>query len=115
MPTLQYIPPWTVSYSYSVEPSVIRSPSLGGRRGQVKVRDNKIVVASASRVLIGAELPYFEYFIREILKDGSLKYTDVYADHNGLNTGTVRILGGVYNVSTDKRNSTLTCDLEIFS
>ena len=114
MPTLQYMPAWTVEYNYQTTPGVIRTPSLGGYQSQSNIRNLRVVVATAQRVLQGVELMYFEWFIRGVLNDGSLKFTDVYADHNGLQTGTVRIKDGVYNVDTDKRKHTVTCELEIF-
>lgn len=114
MPMLQYIPPWTVEYDYGVTPNVLRSNNLGGFRKQEKVTNRRVVVASAQRVLQGSELMYFEWFIRGICNDGSIKFEDYYADHNGLNTGTVRIKDGVYNIETDKRKHIFTCELEIF-
>jgi hypothetical protein len=93
---------------------VIRSVDLGGFRKQSKVTNRRVGVASAQRVLQGSELMYFEWFIRGICNDGSIKFDDYYADHNGITTGTVRIQGGVYDVTTDKRKHTITCELEIF-
>lgn len=114
MPTLQYIPPWTVEYDYNTNPSVIRTPNLGGFQRQSKVRDKRIIVANAKRILQPSELMYLEWFIRGVCNDGALKFVDVYADHNGLQSGTVRIKDGVYDVSTDKLGATLSCELEIF-
>ncbi len=114
MPTLQYLPPWTIEYRYATDPSVLRTPNLGGFQKQSRVRSNRIVVANAQRILQPSELMYLEWFIRGICKDGALKFDDYYADHNGLQTGTVRIKDGVYDVTTDKRSATLTCELEIF-
>ncbi len=114
MPTLQYMPPWTIDYSYKTDPSVIRTPDLGGYRRQSKVSNKRIITASARRVLQGSELLYFEWFLRGVLSDASLKFEDYYADHTGLNTGTIRIVDGIYEVSTNKRSHVVTCDIEIF-
>lgn len=114
MPQLLYLPAWDVNYSYNTDPNVLRNSNFGGNVTQSKVTSRRIIVASAQRVLRGIELPYFEYFVRTELLDGSKKYTDVYADHNGLVTGTVRILEGRYSVSTNRRTHTVSCELEIF-
>lgn len=115
MPTLEHLPPWTVEYSYEVDPSVLRTPELGGYRRQSKVTNRRVVMATAQRILKGAELPYFEWFVIGVCNSGASKFEDAYADHNGLQVGTVRIVGGSYEVSTDKREHTVTCELEIFS
>lgn len=113
MPTMNSsMPPWLMDYSFSVNPSVERSeerPSVQRRSSH-----RSIVVADVKRMLQGAELPYFEYFVREICNEGTSKFTDVYADGNGLVTGTIRIVGGRYNVSTDTRKHVVTCQIEIF-
>lgn len=114
MATLEHLPPWTVEYSYSTDPAVLRTPSLGGSRRQSKVTGRRVVTASAERVLQGAELPYFEWFVIGVSQSGSLKFEDTYADHNGLQVGTVRIVDGTYTVVTDKRQHTISCELEIF-
>lgn len=114
MPSLLYLPPWDVAYDYSTTPAVERTPDLGGFTRQSRVSLKRVVIANARRVLRGAELPYFEAFVREILNDGSLKFTDTYADHTGLATGIVRIVDGVYSVSTDKITHVVSCQIEIF-
>lgn len=114
MPTLQYLPPWSVDYSYGTDPSVIRTRNSGGYVRQSRVMNKRIVTASATRELNGIELPYFEYFVRTELLDGSKKFTDSYADHNGLVVGTIRILGGEYSVRTNRRGHTVSCEIEIF-
>lgn len=115
MPTLigTGIAPWTVDYQYSVDTSVSRTSQTGFKR-QAARGSRQIVIASATRLLRLAEMPYFEVFIREICLDGSLKFTDYYADYNGLVSGDVRILGGAYSVSSDTRRHIVTCELEIF-
>lgn len=114
MPTLEHLPPWTVSYDYNVSPAVVRMQGTDGRRANRKVSHRRTVIANATRQLKWAELPYFEWFIRGICNEGANKFTDVYADHNGLQTGTIRLLDGAYSVSTDLRRHTVTCQLEIF-
>lgn len=113
MPTMNAsMPAWSVDYSYGFNPAVVRTEA--GISSQRRVSHRSSVVASATRRLLGAELPYFEYFIREICEDGRLKFTDKYADYNGLQTGTIRILNGAYSVSTDTRTHIVTCQIEIF-
>ena len=114
MPTLEHLPNWTIDYSYDTEPAVLRATNLGGAMTQSKITGRRVVVASAERVLHGAELPYFEWFVIGVCQSGSLKFTDTYADHNGLQVGTVRIVDGTYTVVTDKRQHTISCELEIF-
>jgi hypothetical protein len=113
MPTLSYVNPWLVDYSYSVTPSQTRSQTPGFTRQAQRSHRNR-VVADATLLLRGIELPYFEYFVKETLKEGSLKFTGYYADANGLNTGTIRIMDGAYSVDFDGRNGRVSCQLEIF-
>lgn len=112
MPTLNYMPAWGVDYSYDVQPAVIRTET--GYSRQRRISQKRIIVASARRVLRGAELPYFEWFVRNICNDGQLAFADYYADGTGLVAGLVRIMNGAYNVSSDTRNHIITCELEIF-
>ena len=113
MPTLSYVNPWAVDYSYDVAPDVTRTSTPGFTR-QKRATHRYTNKASAKLLLRGIELPYFEYFVRDTLKEGSLKFTGYYADANGLNTGTIRILDGAYSVAFDGRNGIVSCDLEIF-
>lgn len=113
METMSYLPPWSVDYSYDVSPSQRRTEDIGFKR-QAKKSHRSVVVASATRILRLSEIHYFEYFVRGLVNDGNDKFIDVYADANGLVTGTVRILGGQYGVSSDARIHTVSCDLEIF-
>lgn len=112
MPTLNYLPAWGVGYSYDVQGAVMRSDR--GPSRQRRTSQKIVTIASVTRNLRYAELPYFEWFVRGICNDGQLAFTDSYADGAGLSTGLVRILNGAYNVSTDTRNHIITCELEIF-
>lgn len=112
MPTLQYLPAWSVEYQYGVRPNTIRTRS--GKAVQRRMSHKNIVRASASLRLLGAQLPYFEYFVREVCNDGQLAFTGYYADQNGLNSGKIRILDGAYSVQTDYRRHIISCELEIF-
>lgn len=113
MPTLSYVNPWLVEYEYEIAPSQTRTSTPGYTR-QAKRSHRNTMIANASILLRGVELPYFEYFVKEMLKEGSLKFTGYYADAYGLNTGTIRILNGSYNVNFDGRNGVVTCQLEVF-
>ena len=107
------IRPWSIEYKYDVTPNNIRTSARGFRR-QSSGGNRHVMIASATRQLQLIELPYFEYFVREVCKDGSLKFTDVYADYNGLTTGTIRIVDGSYSVQTDTRRHLVTCEIEVF-
>lgn len=112
MPTLNYLPPWQMDYSYEVVPDVLRGSR--GAPSQRAVSNRRIVIADVSRRLLGSELPYFEWFIREICKEGTLAFTDYYADGNDLTTGLIRIVDGAYSVSTNLRRHIVQCQIEIF-
>ena len=112
MPTLQYLPEWSVEYNYSLTNSILRDDNPG-YVDQKRNSHRQEMIASAQRILYGAELPYFEYFIQEICREGSLSFTDYYADGSGVVQGNVRILNGSYSVSTNSRNHIVTCQLEI--
>jgi len=112
IPSLQYLPPWSIQYPYDINPSQTRTAQRGFKR-QASRGHRRTMIAQATRVLRLAELPYFEYFIREVCNDGALKFNDVYADGNGLNTGNIRLTGG-YSVSSDTRRHVVTCEIEVF-
>ena len=113
MEAMNYLPPWAVDYTYNVSPSQRRTEDRGFKR-QAKKSHRNVVIANATRMLRLSEIHYFEYFVRELLNDGNDKFTDDYADANGTVTGTVRIVGGQYSVSSDSRLHIVTCELEIF-
>lgn len=113
MPTLNYINPWLIDYSYNIAPSQTRTTTPGFTR-QAKKSHRHIYRGPASLLLRGAELPYFEYFVKETLKEGSLKFTGYYADQSGTQTGTIRIVNGAYSVAFDGRNGRVSCEIEVF-
>ena len=114
LPVLTNLPAWTVSYRYAVNPSQSRTSNSVGAKIQAKRSNRKSTIASVTRSLRGAELSYFEWFVRSICNDGASKFTDSYQDQNGLSSGLVRIVDGSYSVETDTRNHTISCELEIF-
>lgn len=113
METLQYLPAWIVDWSNSVSPAVAR-PQHRGYTSQRRLSHRRIEVVSATRRLLGSQLPYFEYFVNVVINQGQDKFIDYYADQNGLQTGTIRIKDGSYEVKTDTRTHIVTCELEIF-
>jgi len=111
MSTLSYFDPWLISYNQSVRNPVRRTENIG-KKTQGKNSHREIVTASASRVLIGAQVPYFEYFIREVADGG--KFTDYYADGSGVQQGEIRIIGG-YRISPSNGHFVIDCDIEVFA
>ena len=114
MLTLEHLPAWQATYSYENNCGIIRTNNFRSATKQSNINGRRVRIADVTRVLRGAELPYFESFVRTHNKDGALKYIDTYVDHTGLQVGTVRIVEGTYNVQTDLRNHTITCSLEMF-
>lgn len=114
MPTLSYLPPWTQSYSGNVTPAVRRTPDLGGFKRQGLTSSKKINQLSVTRRLVGSEILYFEWFVRGVLRDGADKFVDRYLTSSGLQSGTIRIIDGIYQVQTDKRRHIVTCEIEVF-
>ena len=114
MPTMQYLNPWLVDYDYELSAAVISNGIQGGIREQRKVNHRVSIVANARRYLQGNQLAYFEHFIREVCTDGSIKFTDAYADYNGVTNGLIRIINGEYFVRTDRVRHTVECQIEIF-
>lgn len=113
MPTMNSsMPPWSVEYDYSIDPGVVRTD--GRASTQRKASHRRVMLGNATRVLQFSQLPYFEYFIRELCNDGADKFTDVYADYNGLVTGSIRLYNGSYSVQTNTRRHIVTCQIEIF-
>ena len=113
MSDLLYLPPWTRDYSYDIEPSVGRTSQRGYKRQSARGH-RQVMKVNVTRYLRGIEMAYFEYFIREICKDGTIKFTDSYADYNGLVTGEVRIIGGYTVATSSLRSFTVSCELEVF-
>lgn len=113
MQTMQYLPPWTVSYKYGVEPSQERAKARGFKT-QTRRSHRQIMTATATRRLVLSELPYFEWFIRGLCNNGQAKFIDSYADYNGLQAGVIRIVEGSYKVDTDLREHIVTCEIEVF-
>lgn len=113
MPTLQHLPPWTISYKYSVSPSQTRTREMGFK-SQSRLSHRHLFTASASRRLLLSQLPYWEWFIRGLCNNGASKFTDYYADGNNLQTATIRLVDGAYSVKTDTRTHIVTCEIEVF-
>lgn len=113
MATLSNLPAWTVNYRYNIAPNTVRT-DVKGPRVQGQKGHRLVFMADVTRRLRRAELPYFEYFVREVLNDGADKYTDSYQDQSGLQTGTVRIVNGAYKVAGDRLNWVVTARIEVF-
>lgn len=113
--TVTDMPPWTINYSNRRNNAVVRTEYRGYRQ-QADYSHRKVDIASVTRRLFGAELPYFESFIRNQCNDGQLAFTDKYKDGNGVQSGTIRIVDGSYTVSTNGKNSNwiVSCEIEIF-
>ena len=114
MAGLELLPPWTAVYAYTVQPDQSRTSIRGGFSKQARRSNRFTRVFNVTRFLKLSELPYFESYVLDDRKDGSLKFTDRYQDSSGLVTGTIRILGGNYSVISDTLNHTVTCQIEVF-
>jgi hypothetical protein len=113
MATLLHLPPWAIDYSMTQENAVTRTKRKGFKR-QSSYSHRKVSVVSVTRRLYGAQLPYFEHFVRTILVDGSLSFTDLYKDGSGVQSGTMRIIDGAYKVTTNGLNHVVSCTIEVF-
>lgn len=118
MPNLTSVsdfPPWSIDYNFSENNAVVRSSERGFKR-QADYSHRKVTIASAVRHLYGAQLPYFESFIRTQCNDGQLAFTDKYKDGGGVTTGTVRLVDGAYVVTPNgsNKNYQVSCSVEIF-
>ena len=114
MATLLYLPAWSVGYSYGVDPSQTRTRVSQGFKRQAKDSHRHMVIADVTRKLQLSELPYFEWFVRGLANSGADKFTDSFIDHDGLQTGLIRIVNGEYSVNTDTRSHLVSCQIEIF-
>lgn len=114
LPALANLPPWSSRYGYKVRPSVVRTANRGGATTQRKRSHRKIMIGDVELRLKGAELPYFEWFVRGICNNGQSKFYGQYVDGDGVKTGIIRIVGGKYSVSTDLVKHTVKCQIEIF-
>lgn len=113
MATLLYLDPWLINYDQATNYNVVRSQAFG-KINQKRNSHRKIDVARASRILVGAQVPYFEWFVRGINNDGQSKFTDYYADSSGVQQGTVRILNGSYTLTPIGGSWRVECELEVF-
>lgn len=114
METLNYLPAWTQSFNYNKLGTVNRE-SYNGKVNQSKRSHRIIKTVSVTRLLIGAQLAYFEGFVKETLNQGRDKYIDSFTDGNAQTTAVVRIQNGSYTVNSDTRNHFVSCTLEVFS
>lgn len=114
LPTMQYLPAWTNAYSYSVEPATVRTQVAGCAKSQRQRSHRRVVIADVNLRLLGAQLPYFEWFVRGICNDGAGKFNGQYIDGGGLQNVVMRIVGGKYDVATNLRVHTVSCQIEIF-
>lgn len=113
MATLLYLPPWSIDYSMTQENAVTRTQHKGFKR-QSSFSHKKVSIVSVTRRLYGAQLPYFEHFIRTLEEDGSLPFTDSYKDGAGVQSGLMRIVNGAYKVDTNGLNHVVSCNIEVF-
>lgn len=113
MPTLQHLPAWKIEYDYTLTNAILRDQNPGYTR-QARKSHRQIMIANAQRFLRGAQLPYWEHFILNVCREGSLKFTDYYADGNGVQQGLIRVVNGRYSVQTDTRNHIVSCQIEVF-
>lgn len=114
MPTLSYLPEWTVNYSYNVSLPIVRTVGPG-KKNQAKKSHRHIYTAPAERILQGAQLPYFEHFVRNVCNEGASKFTDYYRDGNGSQQGDIRIVNGEYTVTfLSSKVYRISCEIEVF-
>jgi len=115
MPTMQYLSPWEQTYSFQVEKDFVGTDT-GYHVQRSDFQENEIVVAELTRRLWRFELGYWEYFIRVLCKEGSLKFTDYFADGQGLRQIEIRLIDGSYDVqSDDSRKFTINCSAEVIN
>lgn len=100
------------TYSANVQLPVIRS-GLSGHVDQRNMSHRQHITFPATLVLHGAQLPIFEYFIRDLCNDGIDYFNGYYLAENGEQIGVMRIVSGAYKVTTDGLVSTVTCNLEL--
>lgn len=113
MSTLQYLDPWLIDYSSTTRYNIVRSQAFG-KTNQSRKSHRKIDVARAQRILVGAQVPYFEWFIRGINNDGQSKFTDYYTDGSGVQQGEVRIRDGSYTLTPIGGSFRVECIIEVF-
>lgn len=112
---LQYLPPWTQSYKIEAAPSQVRTKQRYGYKNQSKRSHRQLNVVDVERRLLGIQMPYFEWFFKDVIQDGKLKFVDSYADENGLVTDKeIQIIDG-YTVSTDLRTYVVKCRIKLYA
>lgn len=107
--------PWSLDYTIRHGNAVTRT-KMRGYKKQQSYSHREVMIVDATRRLVGVELPYFESFVRTELDEGSLAFTDKYKDGGGVQSGTVRIVGGSYRVDSGGANFVwdVSCQLEVF-
>jgi hypothetical protein len=107
------LPIWRIEYSDEYYNAVART-TLDGIKTQRRVSQRQSEIVSVSLTLYGAELPVFEYFVQEILNDGQDFFTGSYIDSGQIITGSVRLVGGAYQVSAiTGRDWQISCQIEV--
>ena len=111
--TISDFPPRTVIYNPEFRNAITRTDQRGFKR-QARYSQSQTMIVDVSRVLSGSQLPYFESFVHGQIDYGRDAYTDRYKDGSGVQSGTVRIVNGKYEVETIGINHTVRCQIEVF-
>ena len=99
---LLHLPPWSINYNSESLPSLARVDNFHGRITQSRRSHRVLEEIDVERRLIGNELPYFEWFFKGVIKDGSIAFLDSYASSSGVVSKLIRIVDG-YSVRFNGR------------
>ena len=107
--------PWAIDYNISHGNAVTRTQQRGYKK-QASYSHREVMLVDATRRLQGAELPFFESFVRTECDEGTLAFTDKYKDGGGVQSGSMRIVNGAYTVAPAGSNFVwdVSCQLEVF-
>jgi hypothetical protein len=106
------LPIW-VSYRSAYE-NAVRRTNIAGAKAQRRVSERALEKISVSLRLSGTELPFFEYFVQELLGEGQDFFNGSYLDNGEVQQGLIRIVGGRYTVTAEStRYWRVSCQIEV--
>lgn len=107
---------WQLGTPLKVDSGVNRTPMLSGHVRQRVALTLPFDQWPATLVLDDAEFRVFEYFMRDVLSQEDW-YTGPYHDGGGIQTGTLRLVGGEWKADQDPETGvwTITAKIEIDS
>ena len=108
-----FLPKWLLAdQSIQAETNFIRS-ALPGKVSQVRLTQRVQKTQRANLYLSGAQLPIFEYFIRDLCHEGSHWFMGYFSLSSGPVLTRIRLVNGEYSYQLLPKGAKVSCEGEI--